>query len=85
MIESKLTPFLLLLGMPWKAIQIRTVKVIKIRLGKSGIHFESVRKAKYRQVAPPLTRQTVVGGYTKVASYGMLSEQIHHSNPIKRR
>ena len=71
--------------MPWKVIQFVPQNVIKIKLGEGGIHFESVRKAKYRQVVPPLTRQTVVGGYTKVASCGMLSEQIHHSNPIKRR
>ena len=46
-------------------------------------HFEPVVDANCRLVAPPLTRQTAIGGYPKVASYDMLGEQLHYSNPVK--
>ena len=43
-------------------------------------HFEPVMKANYSLVAPPPTRRTAIGGYTKVASYDLLGEQLHNSN-----
>ena len=46
-------------------------------------HFEPVVNANYRLVAPPPTRRTAIGGYPKVASYDMLGEQLHYSNPVK--
>ena len=46
-------------------------------------HFEPVVDANCRLVAPPPTRRTAIGGYPKVASYDMLGEQVHYSNPVK--
>ena len=46
-------------------------------------HFEPVVNANYRLVAPPPTRRTAIGGYPKVASYDILGEQLHYSNPVK--
>ena len=46
-------------------------------------HFEPIINANYRLVAPPPTRLTAIGGYPKVASYDMLGEQLHYSNPVK--
>ena len=46
-------------------------------------HFEPVVDANCRLVAPPPTRRTAIGGYPKVASYNMLSKQLHYSNPVK--
>ena len=46
-------------------------------------HFEPVVDANCRLVAPPPTRRTAIGGYPKVASYDMLCEQLHYSNPVK--
>ena len=46
-------------------------------------HFEPVVDANCRLVAPPPTRRTAIGGYPKVASYDMLGEQLHYSNPVK--
>ena len=46
-------------------------------------HFEPVVDANCRLVDPPPTRQTAIGGYPKVASYDMLGEQLHYSNPVK--
>ena len=46
-------------------------------------HFEPVVNANYRLVAPPPTRRIAIGGYPKVASYDMLGEQLHYSNPVK--
>ena len=37
----------------------------------------------YRLIPPPLTRQTAIGGYPRVASYDMLGEQLHYSIPVK--
>ena len=45
--------------------------------------FEPVVDANCRLVAPPPTRRTAIGGYPKVASYDMLGEQLHYSNPVK--
>ena len=39
--------------------------------------------ANCRLVAPPPTRRTAIGEYPKVASYDMLGEQLHYSNPVK--
>ena len=46
-------------------------------------HFEPVVDANRRLVAPSPTRRTAIGWYPKVASYDMLSEQLHYSNPVK--
>ena len=46
-------------------------------------HFEPVVDANCRLVYPPPTRWTAIGGYPKVASYDMLGEQLHYSNPVK--
>ena len=47
-------------------------------------HFKPVVNANYRLVAPPPTRRTAIGGYPKVASYDMLGEQLHYSNPVEQ-
>ena len=52
-------------------------------MGKVAGHFEPVVDANCRLVAPPPTRRTAIGGYPKVASYDMLGEQLHYSNPVK--
>ena len=46
-------------------------------------HFEPVVDANCRLVSLPPTRQTAIGGYPKVASYDILGEQLHYSNPGK--
>ena len=46
-------------------------------------HFEPVVNANYRLVAPTSTRWTAIDGYPKIASYDMLGEQLHYSNPVK--
>ena len=46
-------------------------------------HFEPVMNANCRLVASQPTRRTAIGGYPKVASYDMLGEQLHYSNPVK--
>ena len=46
-------------------------------------HFEPVVNANYRLVAPPPTRRTAIGEYPQVASYDMLSEQLHYSIPVQ--
>ena len=46
-------------------------------------HFEPHVNANCRLVAPPPTRRTAIGGYLRVASYDMLGEQLHYSNPVK--
>ena len=47
-------------------------------------HFEPIVDANCRLVAPPPTRRSAIGGYPKVASYDMLGEQLHYSNPAKQ-
>ena len=46
-------------------------------------YFKAVVNANCRLVAPPPTRRTAIGGYPRVVSYDMLSEQFHYSNPVK--
>ena len=46
-------------------------------------HFKPVVNANCRLVAPPPTRWTAIGGYPKVASYDMLGEQLHYSDPVR--
>ena len=46
-------------------------------------HFKPVVNAIYELVAPPLTRRTAISGYPKVASYDVMDEQLHYSNPVK--
>ena len=48
-----------------------------------AVHFKSVMNANYKLVVPPPTRQTAIGRCSKVASYEMQGEQLHHSNPVK--
>ena len=43
-----------------------------------AIHFEPAITAKYRLVAPPPARRTIIIGYRNVASYDMLCEQLHY-------
>ena len=50
---------------------------------KVAAHFEPVVDANCQLVAPPPTRWTAIGGYSKVASYNMLGEQLHYSNSVK--
>ena len=46
-------------------------------------HFEPVMNANSRLESPPPTRLTAFGGYSKVASYDMLCEQLQYSNLVK--
>ena len=64
------------------AIQVHAINQIKQAKRKVAAHFESVVNASYRLVAPPPTRRTHIGGYPKVASYDMLGERLHYSNPM---
>ena len=48
-----------------------------------AVHLKPAMNANYRLLAPPSTRRTAIGGYPKVASYDMLGEQLHYSNPVK--
>ena len=56
---------------------------LNLARGKVAAHFKPVLNENCRLVAPPPTRRTAVGGYPKVASYDMLGEQLHYSNPVK--
>ena len=70
----------------WDGGTARTALLVHagIRLGgKVAFHFEPVMNANYRLVAPPPTRWTAIGGYPRVASYNMLGDQLHNSNPVK--
>ena len=55
-----------------------------IRLGEK---WQSISNESWMQnywlVVPPPTRRTAIGGYPRVASYDMLGEQLHSSNPAK--
>ena len=46
-------------------------------------HFETIVNENYLGVALTRTRRTAIDGYPKVASYDMLYEQPHYSNPVK--
>ena len=63
------------------AIQVHAINLIELGQGKSGSPFRTSR-ANCRLVAPPPTSRTAIGGYPKVASYDMLGEQLHYSNPV---
>ena len=65
------------------AIQVHAINLIELGQGKVAAHFEPVVDANCRLVAPPPTRRAAIGGYPKVASYDMLGEQLHYSNPVK--
>ena len=58
------------------------VNLIKI----SGSLFRSSHEGNLQtgsnEFVPPPTRWTAIGGYPKVASYDMLSEQLHYANPV---
>ena len=62
------------------AIQAQANNVARVKV---AAHFESVVNAKFRLVARPPTRRTAIGGCPKSASYDMLGEQLHYSNPVK--
>ena len=47
-------------------------------------HFRPVINEKYRLVAPPPPMQTAIGGYSKVASYDLLAEQLQYSRLCRR-
>ena len=49
-----------------------------------AIDFEPVMNANYRLAAAPPAKRIAIGGYSKVASYDMLGEQLHHSNRVKQ-
>ena len=46
-------------------------------------HFEQVMNANHRLVAPPPTRHTAIGGYSKVASEEVQGKQLHNFNLVK--
>ena len=69
-------------GMARTAIQVHAIHLIELGSGKSGSPFRTSRKCKLL-VAPPPTRRTAIDGYPRVASYDMLGEQLHYSNPVK--
>ena len=48
-------------------------------------YFKLVIDANYRLVVPPSTRRSAIGRSPRVASYDMLGEQLHYSNPLKYR
>ena len=65
------------------AIQVHAINLIELGQGKSGSPFRTSRGCKLPTDSPPPTRRTAIGGYPKVASYDMLGEQFHYSNPVK--
>ena len=70
-------------GIARTAIQVHAINLIELGRGKSGSPFRTSRGCKLPTGSPTTNKEDCHWWVPKVASYDMLGEQLHYSNPVK--